>query len=56
MYFYIKEGSDKMIVGMPRLSVWAAVMEIKDPAKLDWIKKIDEEIVSIMKGLGAKEI
>ena len=56
MYFYIKEGSNKMVVGMPRLSVWAAVMEIKDPAKLDWIKKIDDEIIGIMKDLGAKEI
>ena len=56
MYFYIKEGSDKMVVGMPRLSVWGAVMEIKDPVKLEWIKKIDDEIISIMKGLGAKQI
>ena len=56
MYFYIKEGSDKMIVGMPRLSVWTAVMELKDPAKDEWTKKIDEEIISIMKELGGKEI
>ena len=56
MYFYIKEGSDKMIVGMPRLSVWTAVMELKDPAKIEWTKQIDKEIISIMKSLGAKEI
>ena len=56
MYFYIKKGSNKMIVGMPRLAVWGAVMEIKDPAKKKWIKKIDDEIIGIMKGLGAKEI
>ena len=56
MYFYIKKGSNKMVVGMPRLAVWAAVMEIKDPVKLEWIKKIDKEIVDIMKSLGAKEI
>jgi len=56
MYFYIKEGSNKMVVGMPRLAVWGSVMEIKDPAKLEWIKKIDAEIIGIMKDLGAKEI
>ncbi len=56
MYFYIKKGSDKMIVGMPRLSVWTAVMELKDPAKIEWTKKIDNEIIDIMKSLGAKEI
>jgi len=56
MYFYIKEGSDKMIVGMPRLSVWTAVMELKDPAKVEWTKTIDNEIIAIMKELGGKEI
>ena len=56
MYFYIEKGSNKMIVGMPRLSVWTAVMEIKDPTKIEWTKKIDTEIVGIMKSLGAKEI
>jgi hypothetical protein len=56
MYFYIEKGSNKMIVGMPRLSVWTAVMELKDPKKVEWTKKIDSEIISIMKSLGAKEI
>ena len=56
MYFYIKEGSKKMVVGMPRLSVWTAVMEMKDPAKIKWTETIDTEIIEIMKSLGAKEI
>jgi len=56
MYFYIKEGSNTMVVGMPRLSVWAAVMEMKDPAKIKWTETIDTEIIEIMKSLGAKEI
>jgi len=56
MYMYIKAGAKTMRVGMPTLANWAAVMNIKDPAKLEWIKKIDAEMVSIMKSLGAKEI
>jgi len=56
MYMYIKKDSNVMRVGMPTLANWAAVMNIKDPAKLEWIKKIDAEMVSIMKSLGAKEI
>jgi len=56
MYLYIKKGSDKMIIGMPRLSTWVSVMNIKDPKKVEWTKKIDSEIVSIVKSLGAKEI
>lgn len=56
MYFYIKKDSNKMVVGMPRLSAWVAVMNITDPAQIEWTKKIDSEIISIMKELGAKEI
>ena len=56
MYFYIKPGTNTMVVGMPRLSVWTAVMELKDPAQIEWTKKIDKEIISIMNSLGAKEI
>ena len=56
MYFYIKPGTNKMVVGMPHLSVWAAVMKFTDKAKIDAAKVIDAEIVSIMKSLGAKEI
>jgi uncharacterized protein (DUF302 family) len=56
MYMYVKKGSNKMVIGMPTLANWASVMNIKDTAKLDWIKKIDSEIIEIMKSLGAKEI
>lgn len=56
MYFYIKAGSDKMIVGMPRLSTWVSVMGIKDPIKIQSVIDLDNEIIGIMKGLGAKEI
>jgi len=56
MYFYIKPGTNKMVIGMPRLSVWAAVMKITDKDKLEWIKKTDDEIIEIMQDLGATEI
>jgi len=56
MYMYIKKGSDKMVIGMPRLSNWVSIMNIKDTAKVEWTKKIDSEIISIMKSMGAKEI
>lgn len=56
MYFYIEKGSNTMIVGMPRLSTWVSVLNMKDPVKIEWTKKIDSEIIGIMKSLGAKEI
>ena len=56
MYFYIKPGTNKMVVGMPRLSVWTAIMNFKDKEKIEWTKRIDDEIIAIMNSLGAKEI
>ena len=56
MYFYIKEGSDKMVVGMPRLATWVSVMNIKDETMIQSTKDLDTEIIGIMKSLGAKEI
>ncbi|MCJ7764641.1 MAG: hypothetical protein MUP09_01720 [Thiovulaceae bacterium] len=54
MYMYIEKGSNKLIVGMPKLENWIAVMGIKDQKKVDAIHTLDKEIISIMEGLGAK--
>lgn len=54
MYFYIKPGTNTMVVGMPKLSTWAAVLEFKDPVKIAATKTLDTEIIGIMKSLGAK--
>jgi len=56
MYLYIKKDSNTMVIGMPRLSNWTAVMNLKDNNKKEWVKRIDSEIISIMKEMGAKEI
>ena len=56
MYMYIKKDSKTMVVGMPKLANWTAVLNIKDPVKQEWVKRIDAEMISIMKSLGAKEI
>ena len=56
MYFYIKAGSDTMVVGMPRLETWLNVMKIKDETMRKSAFDLDVEIISIMKALGAKEI
>ncbi|MDQ7045766.1 MAG: hypothetical protein Q9M32_07635 [Sulfurimonas sp.] len=56
MYMYVKKDAKTMVVGMPTLANWASIMNIKDTAKLEWIKKIDAEIISIMKSMGAKQI
>ena len=56
MYMYIEKGSNKVMIGMPRLATWTAVMGIKDQAKVDSINALDAEIIKIMTELGAKEI
>jgi len=55
MYMYVEKGSNKLMIGMPRLENWVAVMGIKDPKMVDSIHALDKEIVGIMLGLGAKE-
>lgn len=56
MYMYIDKGSNKLMVGMPRLETWTAVMGIKDPKMVNSILSLDKEIVKIMTDLGAKEL
>jgi uncharacterized protein (DUF302 family) len=56
MYMYIKKGSNKLVIGMPKLANWQAVNSIKDPKKIELIKGLDKEIPSIMReALGAQE-
>lgn len=56
MYMYIDKGTNKMMVGMPRLESWIAVMGIKDKAMVDSILNLDKDVVRIMQELGAKEL
>ncbi|MCH9812351.1 MAG: hypothetical protein K0U47_00200 [Epsilonproteobacteria bacterium] len=55
MYMYIKEGSNKIVVGMPRLENWGKMLGIKDKKRADFIKHLDTEIPALMKELGAVE-
>jgi len=56
MYMYIEKGSNKLVIGMPRLANWAAMVNITDKKRLDFIKQLDTEIPQIMIGMGAKEV
>lgn len=56
MYMYIEKGSNKLMIGMPKLANWIAVAGIKDKKMLDSIHALDKEIVGIMEGLGAKSL
>ena len=56
MYMYIKKDSNTMVVGMPRLANWVAVMNMNDATMKKSVEDLDKEITSIMIELGAKEI
>ncbi len=56
MYMYIRNGTNKMVIGMPTLSTWGALLGVKDEAKWKVINKLDKEIPEIMMSLGAKEV
>lgn len=56
MYMYIEKGSNKLIIGMPTLANWTAVLNMKDEVMNKSADNLDKEIIKIMIGLGAKEI
>jgi hypothetical protein len=56
MYMYVEKGSNKLMIGMPKLENWISVMGINDPKMVDSIHSLDKEITGIMTGLGAKEL
>ncbi|RUM68554.1 MAG: hypothetical protein DSZ05_00860 [Sulfurospirillum sp.] len=48
MYMYIPKGSDKLMIGMPRVENVKYALEINDKTRADIIDKIDHEIVQLM--------
>ena len=56
MYAYIKEGENKIIIGMPTLASWAAALGISDKDKLEKIRELDRDIPAVLKSLGAKKL
>jgi len=52
MYAYIKEGENKIVIGMPTLNAWAAALGITDKDKLEKINQLDTEIPFIIHSLG----
>jgi uncharacterized protein (DUF302 family) len=56
MYMYIEKDSNKLIIGMPKLANWTAVMNMKDEVMNKSVEDLDKEIIKIMISLGAKEV
>ncbi len=54
MYMYIKKDSNKIVVGMPRLENWTAMLGLEGE-RAELAAKLDTEITQIMIELGAVE-
>lgn len=52
VYMYIKEGENKLVIGMPTLRTWAVALGITDREKLTKIVQLDAEITELFKSLG----
>ncbi len=56
MYMYIQKGTNKLVIGMPRLQNWVSMFNIKDKTRLEFNQKLDREIPEVLISLGAKEV
>ena len=56
MYVYVKEGENKIVIGMPTLSAWASALGITDKNKIKYIEQLDREIPEIIESLGGKAV
>jgi len=54
MYMYIKKGSNKIVIGMPRLENWSAMLGMEGE-RAELAVKLDAEIPQLMVELGAIE-
>jgi hypothetical protein len=56
MYMYVKKGSNKLVVGMPKLVNVMDTLEIKDESRVALVKKLDKEIPEILTAFGMKAV
>ena len=57
MYVYVKEGENKIVIGMPTLAAWdAASVGITNKKQLAKMDGLDEEITAILKSFGDIEV
>ncbi len=56
MYMYIKKGTNKLIVGMPRFHNWSDTLNITDKKRLTFVEKLDKETPEIFSTFGMTAI
>ena len=56
MYMYVKKGTNKLVVGMPKLINIKDTLNIKDTKRVALIEKLDREIPEILTAFGMKSV
>ncbi|MBU1668134.1 hypothetical protein KKC13_06915 [bacterium] len=56
MYMYVKKGSNKLVVGMPKLVNILDTLELKEPSRVALVNKLDKEIPEILTEFGMKAV
>jgi uncharacterized protein (DUF302 family) len=52
IYVYVREGENKIVLGMPTLTVWMEALGIKDPQKLQEMNQLDAKMAKVFESLG----
>ncbi len=56
MYMYVKKGSNKLVVGMPKLINIMDTLGVKEASRVALVKKLDREIPEILTAFGMKSV
>jgi uncharacterized protein (DUF302 family) len=56
MYMYVKKGTNKLVVGMPKLINIMDTLHVKESSRVELIKKLDKEIPEILTVFGMKAV
>lgn len=53
---YVKKGSNKLVVGMPKLVNVIDTLGVKEPSRVALVRKLDREIPAILTAFGMKAV
>lgn len=56
MYMYVKKGTNKLVVGMPKLINIIDTLGVKEPSRVALVNKLDREIPEILTAFGMKSV
>jgi hypothetical protein len=56
MYMYVKKGTNKLVIGMPKLINIRDTLAVNEPSRVSLVEKLDREIPEILTAFGMKAV